>query len=147
MYLIASSLLISACLRKASSYFFAGWAGLLVGIALLSPVQSKAQSNFINTIAGGAVPSSIATSLDLPGPSAVVEDAAGNMYIAAPYSYYVFKVTASGAASIFAGVGYAGTNTGVDGDGGLATSALLSSPSALAIDSSGNIYIADQPDS
>jgi trimeric autotransporter adhesin len=143
MSFIASSLSISACLRKASSYFFAGWAGLLVGIALLSPMQSKAQSNIINTSAGGAVPSSIATSLDLPGPSAVVEDAAGNMYIAAPYSYYVFKVTPSGAVSIFAGVGYAGTNTGVDGDGGLATSALLSSPSALAIDSSGNIYIAD----
>lgn len=130
--------------RKGSVCLFARWATLLaIGVALLPSVGARAQSNFINTIAGGAGPSNVATSLDLPGPSAMVEDASGNIYVAAPYSYNVLKVTRSGAVSIFAGMGYAGSNTGTNGDGGLATSALLSLPSALAIDSLGNIYIAD----
>lgn len=107
-------------------------------ISLLLPAGAMAQ-NIINTVAGGAVPSGAATSLDLPGPAALTRDASGNVYIAVPNLFYVLKVDTTGSASIFAGVGV----KGFQGDGGPANQAVLSSPSALAIDSAGNIYIGD----
>lgn len=146
MYLIACSRSIRTHLkvdRKRRSYFFA-WAALLCleCIAGWPFVMSSAQAqgvNTIQTVAGGAVVSGAATANDIPGPSAVVEDASGNIYIAAPSSYNVFEVTPSGTISVFAGTGI----KGFSGEGGPANQAMLSAPAGLAIDSAGNIYIAD----
>jgi len=114
-------------------------AGLALSlIALLLPASARAQ-NIINTIAGGGVPSGSATSIDLPGPAALAKDANGNIYIAVPNLFYVLKVDTSGNVSVFAGVGV----KGFDGDGGPANQAVLSLPSALAIDAAGNIYLGD----
>src|ERR1700680_1397435 len=120
---------------------FPAMAGLLAlcCFAVLSVSQSTAQ-NIINTVVGGANPNSTATLADIPGPTSAAVDASGNIYIAAPNSYYVLKVNAStNTLSIFAGIGIEGGG----GDGGAATSAELIGPSALAVDSSGNVYIAD----
>jgi trimeric autotransporter adhesin len=129
--------------RKHRSYFFA-WAALLCleCVAGWPFVVSSARAqgvNTIQTVAGGAVVSGAATANDIPGPSAVIEDASGNIYIAAPSSYNVFEVTPSGTISVFAGTGIRGSS----GDNGPATQATLSAPAGLAIDSAGNIYIAD----
>jgi len=51
----------------------------------------------------------------------------------------VRKITTEGVISTVAGNG----TSGYSGDGGLATSAELNSPTGLAVDSSGNLYIAD----
>jgi len=104
---------------------------------VLAPVASQAQ-NTISTYAGGGAVGSTASTVDLPGPSGVIRDAAGNTYIAAPYSTYVFKVSGT-TVTTFAGVGY----ENYSGDGNVATKAGLALPTALAIDSKGNIYIAD----
>ena len=107
--------------------------------ALLSSSALQAQ-NTISTIAGGAPPATVATQADLPGPAAVVEDASGNLYISAPYTYYIFKVTPSGTMSIYAGIGiYAG-----GGDNGPATQAGLAGVTALALNSKGDLYLADK---
>ena len=95
--------------------------------------------NTISTVAGGAAVGGAATAWDIPGPSAVIQDASGNLYIASADSYDVFEVSPSGTISVFAGTGIAGFS----GDGGQATKATLSAPAGLAIDSVGNIYIAD----
>ncbi|HXM22682.1 MAG TPA: choice-of-anchor D domain-containing protein [Terriglobales bacterium] len=111
-------------------------------LALLSPSQTWAQqNNTIATVAGGALPNATATSADIAGPSSAVEDANGNIYIASPSSYYVFKVNpATNTLSVFAGTGI----QGFKGDGAAAIKATLMGPAALAIDSkSGNIYIVD----
>lgn len=108
----------------------------LLGL-LLSPVALPAQ-NTISTYAGGGKVGTTATTVDLPGPSGVIRDAAGNTYIAAPYSTYVFKLTGT-TVSTFAGLGY----EVFGGDGNLASKAGLDLPSALAIDTKGNIYIVD----
>jgi trimeric autotransporter adhesin len=99
------------------------------------------QNNTINTVAGGAPTNSVATLAAIPNPTGVAEDASGNIYVAAQYSYYVYKINPStGALSIFAGTGI----FGFSGDGGPATSAALTAPVAVAVDNtSGKVYIVD----
>jgi len=111
--------------------------GLSLFSVLFTPLASFAQ-NTISTYAGGGAPATTTTALDLPGPSGVIRDSSLNTYIAAPYSTYVFKVTGT-AVSTYAGLGY----ELYSGDGGLANKAGLDLPTGLAIDSLGNIYIAD----
>jgi hypothetical protein len=68
----------------------------------------------------------------------VAADSSGNVYIAA--DSVIRRVDAStGAVSVVAGDG----TDGYSGDGGPATSAELSGASAIAVDSSGNLFIAD----
>ncbi len=66
-------------------------------------------------------------------------DTAGNLYIVDASDNVVRKVNKSGIISTFAGNG----NAVYGGDGGTATSASLNSPSGVAVDKAGNVYIAD----
>ena len=72
-------------------------------------------------------------------PQGVAVDAAGNIYVADPPANVVREIAVSGAVTTFAGTGTAGYT----GDGGPAGSATLNSPTGVAVDVSGNIYIAD----
>jgi sugar lactone lactonase YvrE len=69
----------------------------------------------------------------------VALDSAGAVYIADAGAHRVRKVDASGVVTTVAGTGTAGFS----GDAGPATSAMLSSPSGVAVDGAGNLYIAD----
>ncbi|MFZ0448383.1 MAG: hypothetical protein WAL98_04010, partial [Desulfatiglandaceae bacterium] len=80
-----------------------------------------------------------ATQARLGFPSFVKIDDAGNLYISEPYSSRVRKVDTSGIITTVAGNG----NWGYSGDGGPATNAELSEALGLAIDTQGNLYIAD----
>lgn len=112
-------------------------AGVLLTFLLANPVQAQ---NKINTIAGGGTVNPNPLSDDIPGPTAVVEDASGNLYIAPPNSQYILEWQAStGQMIVFAGTGYISDHH----QPGIATTSPLWSPSALAIDSHGNVYIAD----
>jgi len=84
-----------------------------------------------------------AVSATLSYPQALALDALGNLYIADFGAARVRKVTPGGIISTVAGTGV----NGFSGDGVLATSAELSSPTGVALDSAGNIYIADGPNS
>ena len=69
-------------------------------------------------------------------PSAIAEDASGNLYVADASNDVIKMVTAAGAVSTLAGsAGVAGLQDG--------TSALFSQPNGVAVDASGNVYVAD----
>ena len=110
---------------------------VVVAFALGLATPSRAQN--INTVAGGGIPGGAATAADIPGPTSVVRDASGNLYIAAPDSYYIFKVDTTGTVSVFAGMGV----EGYLGDGGPAASATLGGPTSLLFDSAGDLYFID----
>ncbi len=101
-------------------------------------------SGIINTIAGNGISNfagdgGSATQATLDFPTAVKVDSAGNLYIADSMNHRVRKVTPAGTITTVAGNG----TPGFSGDGGPATNAQLNTPTSIAVDGSGNIYISD----
>jgi uncharacterized protein (TIGR03437 family) len=99
----------------------------------------------ISTIAGNGshnlyVPGIPATASPMDWPSAALQDSSGVTYFAEMHSNRVGKIGLDQRFSTVAGTGFPGYN----GDRIQATSAQLKKPSGLALDSSGNLYIADQ---
>jgi sugar lactone lactonase YvrE len=78
----------------------------------------------------------------LRNPTGVVLDNHHNLYIASGANHVVQMVSADGMMTTVAGTG----NSGSSGDGGPANHALLRNPVSLAVDPSGNLYIADPED-
>ena len=67
-------------------------------------------------------------------------DAAGNLYVADTHNHRIRRVAAqTGVITTIAGTGQAGFS----GDSGPASVARLNSPTALATDASGNVFVAD----
>ena len=91
----------------------------------------------------------IAARLNHPG--AVALDGEGNLYIADPWNHRVRRVDPTGIISTVAGSGlrdsgpilFSGWVGGYGGDGGPAITARLNHPESVAVDGSGNLYIAD----
>lgn len=77
----------------------------------------------------------------LHGPGGITLDAGGNLYISDLFNNRLRKVDTQGVITTVAGSSNT-LSTGI-GDGGAATSAALSFPRGLAVDSSGSLYIAD----
>jgi uncharacterized protein (TIGR03437 family) len=84
-------------------------------------------------------PSGTITTLAPATVAAVALDGAGNLYYADNERNQVRKLLANGVVSTIAGSGSAGYS----GDGGPAASAALNAPQGVAVDSLGNVYIAD----
>src|ERR1035441_2298897 len=66
-------------------------------------------------------------------------DAQGNVYAADSLNCVVVRISPNGVLTVVAGNGA----QGFSGDGGPATSAALNLPEGVAVDSSGNLYIAE----
>lgn len=90
-------------------------------------------SSFVGSVAGaqnGASPT-------FNTPYRVAVDAQGNVYVADRGNSLIRKITPAGVASTLAGTGATGY---ADGTG---TAAAFNNPNGLAVDSSGNVYVAD----
>jgi sugar lactone lactonase YvrE len=100
----------------------------------------EALSTFAGNGGGGySGDNGAATSAQISAPSGVAADRAGNVYVVDTSNYVVRKIDTDGVIHTFAG------NTTGDNkcSGGVPTSVGLDTPQGVAVDSSGNVYIAD----
>ena len=82
----------------------------------------------------------VATAAQMDTPTCVAVDAAGDVYVCDSHNHRVRRVDAvSGGMTTVVGTGAAG----FAGDGGLATAAVLDMPVAVALDSAGDVWVAD----
>jgi len=120
---------------------------LVIALALLLLFVAVGEATtiaIITTVAGGGVgDGGPATNAPIAHPAGVAVDASGNLYIADSENHRVRKVDTSGIITTVAGNGTAGYS----GDGGPATNASLRAPNGVAVDASGNLYIADSANS
>lgn len=111
-------------------------------VVALLPMTALAQQGIINTVAGGGPNNVPALQANVYYPYGVVSDGAGNYYIAASNACRVYKVNSSGVLTVVAGDGFCNDR----GDGGQATKAEVYYPTGVAVDSVGNVYIANPYD-
>ena len=102
--------------------------------------------SIINTVAGGDA-GGPATSSAISNPSGVAVDSAGDIFVADTIHNVIREVDHSThVITTYAGTGYPGTPGSLNGDNGLATSAELNQPAGIALDSAGDLFIADTGD-
>lgn len=98
----------------------------------------------IQTVAGGGsgpltTPGTLATEITLKSPRNVAVDPAGNLYIADFEDQRILRITRDGRAFVLAGTGIAGAAA----DSVSALAGTFSYPAGVAVDGTGNVYVAD----
>jgi sugar lactone lactonase YvrE len=116
------------------------WLSLATGH---QPTSTGVSSNYglTTTLAGNGSTGTvdgIGTAATFNGPLGIAVDASGNLYVADVGGQKIRKVTANGVVSSLAG---SGTRGFADGTG---TAAFFNDPTGVAVDASGNVYIADR---
>jgi DNA-binding beta-propeller fold protein YncE len=117
----------------------------LLGQQIAVTQAVAAGSDIITTIAGNGTRGysgngKLMTAAEFSDPAAVAVDAAGDIFIADYVNNCIREANAAtGDMTTIAGNGTMGSS----GDGGAATAAQLDEPAALALDSAGDIFIAD----
>jgi hypothetical protein len=107
-------------------------------------IRKVSTNGIITTVAGNGTngysgDGGAATNAEINYPYGVRVDAAGDLFIADYGNYRVRKVSTNGIITTVAGNG----THGYSGDGGAATNAGLNAPADVAVDSMGNLFIAD----
>ncbi len=139
----------SAALNSPSSMALDAAGNLYIADTANHRIRKVSPSGVITTVAGGGVGCGFAFSELGDGqpagaaclfvPSRVTLDAAANLYIADSGNHRIRKVGLDGIITTVAGNGM----SAYFGDGGPATRASLKSPTDVALDAAGNLYIAD----
>lgn len=117
---------------------------IYVADAFNNRIRKVNTSGIISTLAGTGLigysgDGAAATLAQLNYPTGVAVDAAGNVYINDQGNHCIRKVNTSSIISTIAGTGVGGYS----GDGGNAMLAMLWTPTGIAADAAGNLYIAD----
>ena len=119
-----------------------GAGNLYVADSAACTVRKVSPSQVVTTLAGEAgVPGSadgVGTAAQFRTPYGLAVDSYGNVYVADAGNNTIRKITAAGVVTTLAGT--AGLAGSADGD---ATRALFWDPTAVALDGSGNLFVAD----
>jgi uncharacterized protein (TIGR03437 family) len=121
-----------------------GSGNFFIADALNNRIREVSTSAIITTVAGDGTfgysgDGGAATNAQLTDPFSIAVDGLANFFITDVGNNRVRKVSARGTITTVAGTG----TSGFSGDGGIATSAQLYSPNGVAVDGSGNLFIAD----
>ncbi|WP_167527627.1 NHL domain-containing protein [Desulfosarcina alkanivorans] len=133
-----------ACLNSPSDLIVDATGNIFAADTKNNRIRKIDTNGIITTVAGnGSVYNSgdgrQATETGLNAPVGIAVDSKSNLYIAEWGSPRIRKVDTSGMITTVAGNG----QEGFSGDGGIATEAMISVPHDIAVDNSGNLYIAD----
>lgn len=104
-------------------------------------IRKMTTAGVVSTLAGNGIPGFInaqGSAAQFNNPTGVAVDAAGNVYVADKGNHLIRKITAAGAVTTLAGT--PGSPGSTDGPG---TTAQFNFPSGIAIETSGNILVAD----
>ncbi|MCW1924498.1 hypothetical protein OKA05_18170 [Luteolibacter arcticus] len=106
-------------------------------------IRKITAAGVVTTLAGSASPSNMdgtGTAAGFGFPSGVAVDASGNVFVADYNNRKIRKITPAGVVTTFAGSGNQGSTNGT----GLAAS--FRNPAGIAVDLSGNVFVADRED-
>lgn len=110
-----------------------------------SAIRKITPTGTVSTLAGDPVgpgfSNGVGTSARFFGASGLATDSIGNVYVADENNYAIRKITPAGLVTTLAGSGSPGFNNG------LGAAASFSRPRGVAVDSSGNVFVADQNNS
>ena len=133
------------CVRPVFYFFFVVFALMLLtgcetaktGVSTQGSEESV-KTAIVSTLAGGArgFADGIGSAAQFSFPSGIAIDAAGNIYVVDSWNHRIRKVTPEGEVSTFAG------SEGGFADG-IGSAAQFYHPSGIAIDMTGNLYVAD----
>jgi sugar lactone lactonase YvrE len=105
-------------------------------------IRKITPSGSVTTFAGdgnaGYSDGPVAAKAEFYGPQGIAVDTKGNIFVADIGNNVIREITAAGVVSTFAGNGTRGYVNGVD------TIAEFNNPQAVAVDASGNVYVADR---
>ena len=134
------STLRAGATSRATSRATSSLAQWLTSLLVLMAVATNAgaEDYTFTTFAGSASLDGTDTNARFFNPAAVAVDSVGTVYVADTYNHTIRKITAGGVVTTMAGL--AGSFGSVDGTG---SAARFSQPSGLAVDVSGNVYVAD----
>jgi len=105
-------------------------------------IRKRSSNGTVTTLAGLAnvagAADGVGSAARFAAPSGIAVDSGGNLYVADRDTHIIRKISAAGAVTTLAGTG--GSAGSTDGSG---AAARFNSPVAVAVDASGNVYVAD----
>ena len=116
-------------------------AGNLYVIDQINLIRKITPAGVVSTLAGSVATGTangVGTAASFNSPSGIAVDASGNVYVADTGNNLIRMITPAGVVTTLAGSGAAGFANGTG------TAASFNFPSGVAVDQSGNVYVADE---